>query len=119
MATVRLAVPSEGNGGLDGVRSGHFGHCAVFTSVRIVQNGEHAEGGCMVPVQKLAQEGVNAIVVGGIGMRPLMGFQQAGIAVYYDADQPQVRPVVEAFAAGSLPLISEQQTCKGSGHCHH
>lgn len=129
MATVRLAVPSEGNGGLDGVRSGHFGHCAVFTcvdiedgkigSVRIVQNGEHAEGGCMVPVQKLAQEGVNAIVVGGIGMRPLVGFQQAGIAVYYDADQPQVRPVVEAFAAGSLPLISEQQTCKGSGHCHH
>ena len=80
------------NGGLDGVRSGHFGHCAVFTcvdiedgkigSVRIVQNGEHAEGGCMVPVQKLAQEGVNAIVVGGIGMHPLMGFQQAGIAVY-------------------------------------
>ena len=129
MATVRLAVPSEGNGGLDGFRSGHFGHCDVFTcvdiedgkigAVRIVQNGDHAEGGCMVPVRKLAQEGVNAIVVGGIGMRPLMGFQDMGIAVYHDAEHADIRPVVEAFAAGKLPRMEANQACRGGGHCGH
>ena len=71
MALVRLAIPSEGEGGLDGLRAGHFGHCDVFTcvdiedgkigTVRIVANKEHVQGGCMVPVQLLAQEGVNAL----------------------------------------------------------
>ena len=35
MALVRIAVPSEGQGGLDGLRAGHFGHCDVFTLVDI------------------------------------------------------------------------------------
>lgn len=110
MAVVRVAIPSQGEGGLDGVRAGHFGHCDVFTcidiedgqigAVRIVANKEHVQGGCMVPVQLLVQEKVNAIVVGGIGMRPLMGFKQMGIAVYHEAEQPAIRPVVEDFAAG-------------------
>lgn len=76
---VRVAIPSEGNGGLDGRRAGHFGHCDVFTcidvedgqitAVHILANREHVQGGCMVPVNLLAQAGVNALVVGGIAMR--------------------------------------------------
>ena len=127
MATLRLAVPSEG--GLDGRRSGHFGHCDTFTcvdiedgeigAVRALANGGHAEGGCMVPVRKLARESVNAIVVGGIGMRPLMGFQDMGIAVYHDAEHENIRPVVEAFAAGNLPKMAAYLASRGgSGHCH-
>ena len=91
---IRLAIPSEGQGGLDGMRAGHFGHCDVFTcidvedgqikQVSILPNQEHVQGGCMVPVNLLAQAGVNALVVGGIGMRPLMGFKQVGIEVYHD-----------------------------------
>ena len=125
MAVVRLAIPSEGEGGLDGMRAGHFGHCDVFTcvdiedgkigAVRIVANKEHVQGGCMVPVQLLAQEGVNAIVVGGIGMRPLMGFRQMGIDVYHDAERREIRPVVEDFAAGTLTMITDQQVCGGGG----
>ena len=125
MALVRLAIPSEGEGGLDGLRAGHFGHCDVFTcvdiehgkigTVRIVANKEHVQGGCMVPVQLLAQEGVNAIVVGGIGMRPLMGFRQMGIDVYHDGERRDIRPVVEDFAAGALMLINDQQVCGGGG----
>ena len=129
MATVRLAVPSEGMGGLDGKRSGHFGHCDAFTcvdiedgkigAVRVLRNGGHAEGGCMVPVQLLAREGVQAIVVGGIGMRPLLGFQEKGIAVYRDAEHADIRPAVEAFAAGKLPRMEADQACRGGGNCRH
>ena len=129
MATVRLAVPSEGMGGLDGKRSGHFGHCDAFTcvdiedgkigAVRVLRNGGHAEGGCMVPVRLLAREGVQAIVVGGIGMRPLLGFQEKGIAVYRDAEHTDIRPAVEAFAAGKLPRMEADQACRGGGNCRH
>ena len=126
MTTLRVAIPSEGEGGIDGTRAGHFGHCDVFTcfdveqgeikNMTIVQNREHVQGGCMVPVNLLAENNVNALVVGGIGMRPLMGFRQVGIDVYYDGLRTEIRPVVEDFVAGKLPHITDNDVCGGGGH---
>jgi predicted Fe-Mo cluster-binding NifX family protein len=123
MKNGRIAVPSIDNGGLDGQRAGHFGHCDVFTLVDVeegkikevstIQNHEHVQGGCMVPVNLLSDHNVNALIVGGIGMRPLMGFRQAGIDVYHDAIRPEIRPVVEDLIAGKLPMISDNQVCGG------
>ena len=125
MENGRIAIPSNGRGGLDGQRSGHFGHCDVFTIVE-VENGEikevsilpnqpHVQGGCMVPVNFLAENNVNALIVGGIGMRPLMGFRQVGINVFYDAERPEIKPVVEDLITGKLPEIREDQVCGGGG----
>ena len=36
MQRMRIAVPTDAPGGLDGKRSDHFGHCDVFTLVDIV-----------------------------------------------------------------------------------
>jgi predicted Fe-Mo cluster-binding NifX family protein len=125
MKNGRIAVPSNGQGGLEGTRSGHFGHCDVFTfidvengeikDVSILQNQEHVQGGCMVPVNLLAGHKVNALIVGGIGMRPLMGFKQAGISVYHDEQRAEIRPVLEDLIAGKLPEIREDQVCGGGG----
>lgn len=124
MSRIRIAIPSEGEGGLDGVRAGHFGHCDVFTFVDLengkitdvstVPNVSHVQGGCMVPVQLLAGHKVDALIVGGIGMRPLMGFRQVGIAVYHEGETRDIRPVVESMIAGRIPMISEDQVCGGS-----
>jgi predicted Fe-Mo cluster-binding NifX family protein len=120
----RVAVPSKGNGGLSGQRSGHFGHCDVFTfidvdegeikSISTIDNSEHTQGGCMVPVNLMTQNKVDALIVGGIGMRPLMGFRQAGIDVYYDVERIDIKPVVEDLISGKLPLITDHQVCGGS-----
>jgi len=55
MQNGRIAVPSEGTGGLEGMRSGHFGHCPSFTlvdvengaikEVTVIPNHEHVQGG--------------------------------------------------------------------------
>lgn len=121
----RIAVPSMENGGLDGQRSGHFGHCDVFTLIDVedgkikqvstISNQNHVQGGCMVPVNLLASHQVNALIVGGIGMRPLMGFRQVGIEVYHDDARRDIRPVVEDLIAGRLPQIRDNQVC-GGGH---
>ena len=125
MENGRIAVPSNGQGGLDETRAGHFGHCEVFTFVDVengeiknvstLQNQEHAQGGCMVPVNLLAEHKVKALVVGGIGMRPLMGFKQVGIDVYYDAERADIRPVVEDLIADKLQIIANDQVCGGGG----
>ena len=125
MRNGRIAVPSNGSGGLDATRSGHFGHCDVFTFIDVengeiknvwtIQNHDHVQGGCMVPVNLLASHNVRALVVGGNGMRPLMGFKQAGIEVYHDSQRAEIRPVVEDLIAGKLPEITDDQVCGGGG----
>ena len=70
--TMKLAVPTMGEAGLESERAGHFGHCDCFTVVEIadgeitgtseVANPPHEEGECMRPVGLLAKAGVDAIV---------------------------------------------------------
>jgi len=124
----RIAVPSDGNGGLSGIRSQHFGHCDVFTLIdvengtvkgeSILNNEGHEHGGCMVPVNLLASNKVNAIIVSGIGRRPLEGFQNAGIDVYIDTYDPQISPVVEKLINNELQKMDIDEACDGGGNCH-
>jgi predicted Fe-Mo cluster-binding NifX family protein len=117
----RVAVPSEYPGGLAAQRSGHFGRADCFTIVEIdggrlgevtvLQNMPHTEGGCMAPVMLLAQQKVDAIVVGGIGGRPLAGFKQVGIAVHAGSGET-VEESVRAFAHDLLPTVDPGTACR-------
>jgi predicted Fe-Mo cluster-binding NifX family protein len=123
MKNGRIAIPSNDQGGLDGTRAGHFGHCDVFTlvdvedseikEISILENQEHAQGGCMIPVNLLSENRVNALIVGGIGMRPLMGFKQVDIHVYHDDQRAEIGPVVKDLIAGKLSEIRNDQVCGG------
>jgi predicted Fe-Mo cluster-binding NifX family protein len=116
-----LAVPALGEGGLEAQRSGHFGQCDCFTlvtlsegavrDVRVLPNPPHEHGGCLRPVELLSRAGAQAIVVAGIGGRPLAGFNQAGIDVYFDDQLPRVGQVIDAFLAGSVARIDPGSTC--------
>lgn len=119
--TMKLAVPTLGKAGLDAQRSPHFGRCDCFTVVEItdgkvgevseIANPPHEEGGCLRPVGILSDAGVDAIVAAGMGMRPLMGFNQAGITVYYEANTPRVGDVVDLVIAGKVPVMSTNEVC--------
>ncbi|WP_136797954.1 NifB/NifX family molybdenum-iron cluster-binding protein [Desulfosediminicola ganghwensis] len=129
---MKIAVPTNNPGGLDAERSDHFGHCDLFTVISLepgstvaevatIENGGHEAGGCMTPVKLLSDAGVQAIVVGGMGARPMQGFSQAGIDVYF-ADRTvavTVKSVVELFVEDKLPKMHATQVCKGSGNCQH
>ena len=125
MPSKRIAVPSMQPGGLEAARAGHFGHCDMFTLIDVedgtvkevstVTNASHVQGGCQVPVNILSQSGVNALIVGGIGMRPLMGFRQVGIEVYFGPYGETVGSVLDELLQGKLQLISDNQVCGGQG----
>lgn len=118
-----LAIPSVGEGGLQGERSGHFGQCDCFTlvsaagseigEVTILDNPPHVEGGCLRPVELLASQGVTHLVVAGMGGRPLLGFRRVGIDVFFEQETPGVREVVQLALSGALPLMDERSVCGG------
>ena len=129
-----IAIPSDTSDGLDAAISEHFGHCAVFTLVTVdddvigevcvLENSGHEEGGCMTPVTLLKERGVEVLLAGGMGGRPLAGFQQVGIEVHYKEDSGTVREAVELFISGGCRAFGEAQTCSGGeggcgGHEHH
>lgn len=60
----------------------------------------------------LAGEGVNVLLAGGMGMRPLMGFNQAGVEVYYAGNFPTVGQSVQAFIEGKLPAFTPRNTLR-------
>lgn len=121
-----IAVPSLEPGGLQAQRSGHFGHCDLFTlvqvdgstlsEVKVVDNTPHGEDGCLNPVRLLASLGTTEIVVGGMGARPLAYFADMGIKVFADQQLPTVGEVVDALLRDSFPVMSPAEVC-GGGAC--
>jgi predicted Fe-Mo cluster-binding NifX family protein len=118
-----LAVPTLGEGGLEGQRSAHFGHCDCFTlieivdgeiaEVRVVDNPPHVEGGCLTPVNLLASHGVSALLAAGMGARPLQGFNDVGISVYFESETPGISEAVELVLQGTVETMDARHVCGG------
>lgn len=120
-----IAIPSGNPGGLDAPLGAHFGHCDLYTlvsiedgeikEVTVIPNVPHQQGGCMAPVQYLAGKGVKQLIAGGMGLRPLMGFNQVGIEVYHGGDAATVGEAVKSAIDGKLVQFEQQHTCGGGG----
>lgn len=125
MSSVKVAIPSDNPGGLEAPVSPHFGHCDLYTIVEMDEQGirnvstmanpPHEEGGCLAPVQLLADSGVQKLLAGGMGRRPLAGFNQAGIKVYLTDSPSTVGQSVQALRDDKLPLFSLDAVCGGCG----
>jgi predicted Fe-Mo cluster-binding NifX family protein len=120
-----IAIPSSTPGGRQAPLGAHFGHCDLYTLVQVednavkkievIPNVPHQQGGCMAPVQYLAEKGVKILIAGGMGLRPLMGFNQVGIDVYHGGEATTVGEAVDAMLAGKLPQFRQEHTCGGGG----
>lgn len=118
-----IAIPSAQPGGLDAPLGAHFGHCDLYTlitaedgriaDVTVIPNVPHQQGGCMAPVQHLASNGVTQLIAGGMGLRPLMGFNQVGIEVYFGGNARTVGQAVQEMLDGKLPQFKQEHTCGG------
>jgi len=108
---------------MDASLDAHFGHCDLYTvveiedgkvkDVRTLPNVPHQQGGCMAPVNHLAQNSVKVLIAGGMGMRPLMGFNQVGIDVYHGNGMATVSAAIQAFIEDKLPRFTQEFTCGG------
>lgn len=120
-----LCVPISENLGLKSPVCAHFGSAPMFMivdssdrSFRIVENKHrrHGHGGC-APLETIAKESYDALVVGGIGAGALARLQTAGIQVL-KSDYSTVEETVEEFKAKKLQPIDPTKACAGHDHDH-
>jgi predicted Fe-Mo cluster-binding NifX family protein len=119
----KIAVPTNGDGGLDAQRSAHFGHADSFTIIDVVDdqivggdamaNPPHSHGGCGMTVTMLAKAGVDTAIVVGMGGGPLAAMNASNMTPLFDDQSPTPRAAVEAFLSGKLATFGGDHTCRG------
>lgn len=131
MTVSKIAIPAETDAGLASQRSGHFGHSQHFivvelengriSSLTALKNLAHGPGGCMQPVGLLAENGIDSLLVAGIGRGPFQRLHQQGIRVFF-ADlnhYPDIQSAIDGFLDNKLPPLHPEQLCTNNGNCHH
>lgn len=123
---LRIAIPSMSESGLESDVCAHFGSCEYFTIVSVndgaiegvetLGNGsENGEHNCAAPAALLKSRDVNAVLVSGIGGRPLMSLAANGIKVYAGA-AGRVADAVQDYGDGLLQELVNRGTCDCSNH---
>jgi predicted Fe-Mo cluster-binding NifX family protein len=122
---MRVCVPITRDEGLESPVSAHFGSAPAFAivdcdtgDVAVLQNRNqhHAHGACQ-PLAALAGQGVDAVVVGGIGQGALARLQAAGVEVV-QAELATVREALEGYRSGTLKAMSPRAVCAHHGEAN-
>ena len=122
----KIAIPSMSEDGLESDVCAHFGSCGYFTIVSVkegavakvesLSNGSHdGEHNCAAPAILLKKHGINAVLVSGIGGRPLMSLNAQKIKVFAGA-VGKVSDAVQDYGDGLLEELSDKGTCDCSHH---
>ncbi len=120
---MNLCLPITRNLGLKSPVSAHFGSAPLFLVVDTEsgrcreipnRNQHHAHGMCQ-PLESLAGERFDGIVVGGIGQGALGKLRAAGIRVFL-ANAFTVEEAVAALTSGALEEVSPATACAGHAH---
>lgn len=124
--SMRIAISSEEDRGLDSKVSHHFGRCPFFTfvdtengqvgGVEVVANpffAAHQPG--MVP-QFIQEHGAGVMISGGMGRRAIGFFKERGVEPYTGASGT-VRETLERYLEGGMTIA---EPCSDSvEHEHH
>jgi len=119
---MRIALPTNGDRGMDEEISPHFGRAVTYTiydtetkEVEVVDNTSSHMGGTGVPPDLLHEKGVEILICGGIGRKAIDLFGSRGIKVYCGAIDT-VKDTIELFEAGILEEASMNNACSGHHH---
>ncbi|WP_024787184.1 MULTISPECIES: NifB/NifX family molybdenum-iron cluster-binding protein [unclassified Lebetimonas] len=118
---MRIVIPTNTPDGLMAKRGAHFGRAPFYVMVDIengeikdvdfAQNSGHGDGACGNAVSNIKNLGADALIVAGIGPRPLEGFINEGIDVYYDDSTNTVEEAVNRFLKGKTEKMSLDKSC--------
>ncbi len=118
---MRLVYPTDESIGYLSRRGTHFGKAKFYTvitledgnikDVQTIQNPGHSGGACGNAVTNILSLNPDALVVGGIGERPALGFLQAGLDVFVDRASLTVQESIKQFLENKLEKLDGRGTC--------
>jgi ATP-binding protein involved in chromosome partitioning len=128
--SIKIAVATEGKGGLDAPVSAHFGRCPFYTVVEVVGDeiieatavenphyDSHTPGA--VP-QFIVSLRTDAMLAGGMGPRAVQILESAGVCVVTGATgtaEAAVRAYIAGKLSGIVPCSHDHpESCGGHGH---
>jgi len=125
---MKIAIPT-----LEGNLCAHFGHCETFSFVDVnletkeILNIEEKcpeEGISCQSASWLAAQGVNLVLAGGMGGRPVGILAQNGVEVVLGCPEIEIKEIVKLFLENSIesgenPCGGEHHHCGGHDHEHH
>ena len=119
--TMKIAIPTAGT-----KLCAHFGKCETFTFVDVdnetkevlnVEAKAPDEGVSCQSAGWIASQGANIVIAGGMGGRPMMAFEEAGVKVITGCRELPIDEIVAKFLDNSLE--SGENACGGEhNHCH-
>ena len=118
---MKVALPTNGEKGIDEEVCSHFGRAATFTvydtetkEFTVIVNNTRHMGGEGLPPDLLHENHVDVLICGGIGRKAIELFAEKGIKVYSGAIDT-VRDTLELWDVGLLEEASTDHACSG----HH
>lgn len=118
---MKVAMPVQVDNGMDSVLSGHFGSAPFFAvldtesgELQVVENDEamHEHGQCM-PVDSLAELGVQAVLCNGMGRRAIMKFVDQNIRVLQAMGDEKISDILPKLRNQLYVDFSLQNACSG------
>jgi len=115
---VKVAIPTMGDGGMDEAICQHFGRAPTFTivdldrrEIKVLPNVSEHMGGKGLPTETMFAEGVQVMIVGGLGPKAVQAFNQAGIDVFVGA-AGTVRDAIDGWKEKMLARADLDNACK-------
>ncbi|MBN1802057.1 MAG: NifB/NifX family molybdenum-iron cluster-binding protein [Candidatus Lokiarchaeota archaeon] len=125
---VIIAIPSNGDGGLNEMMNQRFGRCPSFTLVTIEEgsikevrgvpnNAENAMGGAGIQAaQIVGNNGVKEVIVGFLGPNAVQALKSMNLKIYQaPSGQLTVKEVVELYIKGKLEQIDSANVGSHAG----
>ena len=134
---MKIGIPT-----LEGKLCAHFGHCETFSFVEVnpetreiisITTGAPEEGISCQSANWISAQGVNIVLAGGMGGRPMMAFAENGVQVITGCPELEIKEIVELFLSQTLEVGENacgndpNHSCHGhhgeghhcGGHHHH
>ena len=83
--------------------------------VKILRNVSEHMGGSGIPTETILAEGVQVMIVGGLGPKAVSAFSQAGVDVFVGASGT-VKDAIEDWRADMLTRADLENACKDHKH---
>ena len=120
---MNICIPIDSDQGEESPLCAHFGSAFGFmlidTETGVMRakhndNEHHAHGQCR-PLEAIAGEQVDTMIVGGIGRGAFLGLSQTGIQVLLSRHRT-VKEALKALEDGELSTVDPSALCAGHGH---